>query len=306
MNINGGFFSYTEGDALREMQRLAGCEVRRCAYPTTKNLTYYISEHGHLFSIQRIQGKLLIRGPKQPGSKHSHGKRKDGGMTLRLSNGKHGKGGESFIRAELLVYCSFCLHRWEPDLQIDFKNGRATDLRPDNLQPKQTEEHPEWTEAMEERKCAYDKEFTRICYSTSFYIGIPIEDSKDIVSQTFVELCTTGNNSSIHNTDEFIGLWHKMSRRRAIDFYHHHGKRFDMEIYDTLLEIKGNRDAPYERDLFHLQPGTKRATYLRMWAEGNTPTEIAKECRCSLSTVSSSISRSIHFLQRYFKKEQGL
>jgi DNA-directed RNA polymerase specialized sigma24 family protein len=120
------------------------------------------------------------------------------------------------------------------------------------------------------------------------------------------ELCTTGNNPSIHNTDEFIGLWHKMSRRRAIDFYHHYGKRFDMEIYDTMLEINGKRDAPYERDLFHLQPGTKRATYLRMRAEGNTPTEIANECGCSLSTVSASICRSIQFLQRYFKKEQGL
>ena len=51
MNINGGFFSDTEGDALREMQKMVKCKVKRCAYPTTKNLTYYISEHGHLFSF---------------------------------------------------------------------------------------------------------------------------------------------------------------------------------------------------------------------------------------------------------------
>lgn len=84
MNINGGFFSDSEVDALCEMQRLAGCEVRRYVYPTTKNLAYYISEHGHLFGQQRIQGKLLTRA-KQPSSKHSHGKRKDGGTIIATS-----------------------------------------------------------------------------------------------------------------------------------------------------------------------------------------------------------------------------
>lgn len=70
-----------------------------------------------------------------------------------------------------------------------------------------------------------------------------------------------------------------------------------------LVERQGNRDKPYEIDLFHLQPGEKRSTYLRMWAEGNTPTEIAEVCGCKPSTVGASVTRSIQFLQRYFKKE---
>ena len=57
---------------------------------------------------------------------------------------------------------------------------------------------------------------------------------------------------------------------------------------------------------FHLQSGEKRSTYLRMWAEGNTPTEIAEVCGCKPSTVSASVSRSIQFLQRYFRKEKEL
>ena len=295
MVIGNGFFTDTRQDAVKEMQERSHCRVEHCPFPTIGNIDYYISEKGDLYGMQNIQGKQLTRLKKSVKYKS--------GYSARLQESPRR---EAWVPLQVLVYCAFTLKRWEPTVQLDFKNGNPYDVRPDNLQPKQKEEHPEWTEAMEERQWAYDKEYTRICYSTAFYIGIPIEDSKDIVSQTFIELCTTSNNPSIHNTDEFIGLWHKMSRRRAIDFYHHYGKRFDMEIYDTLLEIKGNRDAPYERDLFHLQPGTKRATYLRMWAEGNTPTEIAKECGCSLSTVSASISRSIQFLQRYFKKVQGL
>lgn len=292
MVIGNGFFTDTRQDAVKEMQERSHCRVEHCPFPTIGNIDYYISEKGDLYGMQNIQGKQLTRLKKSVKYKS--------GYSARLQKSPRR---EVWVPLQVLVYCAFTLKRWEPTVQLDFKNGNPYDVHPDNLQPKQAEEHPEWTEAMEERQWAYDKEYTRICYSTAFYIGIPIEDSKDIVSQTFIELCTTGNNHSIHNTDEFIGLWHKMSRRRAIDFYHHYGKRFDMEIYDTLLEIKGNHDAPYERDLFHLQPGERRSTYLRMWAEGNTPTEIAEVCGCKPSTVGASVTRSIQFLQRYFKKE---
>lgn len=295
MVIGNGFFSDSREAALREMEERSQCEVRQLPYPTIGNISYYVGYTGDIYGMQSIQGKQLTRLKKSVKYKS--------GYSARLQESPRR---EVWVPLQLLTYCAFTLKRWEPTVQLDFKNGNHFDVRPDNLQPKPTEKHPEWTKAMEGRKLAYGKEYTRICYSTSFYTGIPIEDSKDIVSQTFVELCTTGNNPSIHDTDEFVGLWHKMSRRRAIDFYHHYGKRFDMEIYDTLLEIKGNRDSLYERDMFHLQPGTKRATYLRMWAEGNTPTEIAKECGCSISTVSASICRSIQFLQRYFKKERTL
>jgi DNA-directed RNA polymerase specialized sigma24 family protein len=40
-----------------------------------------------------------------------------------------------------------------------------------------------------------------------------------------------------------------------------------------------------------------------MWIEGNTPTEIARECGVTIGTVSSSICRSMQFYKRYFKHE---
>lgn len=301
MNINGGFFSDTEDDALRQMQRIVGCEVKRCVYPTANNLTYYLSERGDLFSIQNIKGKLLTRGPKQPSSKHIHGKRKDGGTTLRLSNGRHGPGGESFIKAELLVYCTYILGRWEPDLQIDFKNGQASDIRPDNLEEHREAIPQEWSERLTTYSDIYRANFDRVAESVKWWAHISKEDAKDIAQTTFIWLCTSGYKDSVS-----VALWFYWSRLRAQDFWKHHARHYNTADYDTILELRGQRDTPVEVDLFHLQKGTKRVRYLELWAQGHTPTEIARECGCSLATVSSSITRSIQFLQRYFKKEQGL
>lgn len=303
MNINGGFFSDTEGDALRDMQRLAGCEVRRCAYPTTKNLTYYISEHGHLFSIQRIQGKLLTRGPKQPGSKHSHGKRKDGGTTLRLSNGKKGPGGESFIRAELLVYCTFCLHRWEPDLQIDFKNGHATDLRPDNLQEHVEEIPPEWAERLARWENIYRSQFAEVVRRVVWWSFISAEDAKDVVQSAYIYICTYGYKKEPEN---FLGLWIHIAKIRAIDFKKHHSDHYNTEDYDLILELRGTKSPTYEVDMIHIQKGDRRQRFLELWAQGHTPTEIAEMEGSTVSNVGASVSHSIKFLQKYFAHDKEM
>lgn len=301
MNINGGFFSDAESDALMEMQRLAGCKVRRCAYPTTKNLTYYISEHGHLFSVQRIQGKLLTRGPKQPGSKYSHGKRKGGGMTLRLSNGKHGAGGESWIAAELLVYCTFILGRWEPDLQIDFKNGCATDLRPDNLMEHCEKIPPEWTEQLTEYVDIYRQNFDRVAESVKWWVGISKEDAKDVAQATFVWLCTSGYKGCVN-----AALWTFWAKRRGIDFYYKHKQHYDTTDCDTILEQRGRQDQAVEIDLFHIQNGKMRSRYLTLWAQGYTPTEIAEMTGSTTGNVGSSVTRTIQFLRKYFRHEKEM
>lgn len=301
MNINGGFFSDTESDALREMQKMVKCKVKRCAYPTTKNLTYYLSEHGHLFSIQRIQGKLLTRGPKQPISKYSHGKRKNGGTTLRLSNGRHGKGGESFIRAELLVYCTYILGRWEPDLRIDFKNGRASDLRPDNLMEHREKIPPEWSERMAEHADIYRKNFDRVAEVVKWWTGISKEDAKDLTQTTFVWLCTNGYKEQVNTR-----LWIYWAKLRALDFWRHHAARYNTKDYDTILELRGQRDNPVEVDLFHIQKGEKRSQYLTLWAQGHTPTEIAEMVGSTTGNVGCSVTRSIQFLQKYFAHDKEM
>ena len=303
MNINGGFFSDTEGDALREMQKMVKCKVKRCAYPTTKNLTYYLSEHGELFSIQKIQGKLLTRGPIQPGSKNSHGRRKDGGITHRMSNGPHGKGVESWIKAELLVYCTFILGRWEPDLRIDFKNGRASDLRPDNLQEHVEEIPPEWAERLARWENIYRSQFAEVVRRVVWWSFISVEDAKDVVQSAYIYICTYGYKKEPEN---FLGLWIHIAKIRAIDFKKHHSDHYNTEDYDLILELRGTKPPTYEVDMIHLQKGNRRQRFLELWAQGHTPTEIAEMEGSTSINVGASVTHSIRFLQKYFAHDKEM
>ena len=292
MVIGNGFFSDTKKDALKEMRERSRCDVRHLPFPTIGNIDYYVSETGDLYGMQRIQGKCLTR-------QRQHIRYKKG-FTARLSTAPHK---ESFFDLEVLTYCAFVLNSWEPDVKLEFVNGNQYDVRPVNLRQQQEEEHPEWTERMKSHTAIYSQNFKRICYSTAFKADIAMEDSKDIVSQAFIYLCTTGFNPSIRNDEDFVGLWVKVSRMRAIDFYYHHLQHFNSDNYDLILELRGRHDKPYEFDWFKLRPGQKRQTYLRMYFEGNSPTEIAKECGSSLSTVSSEVTRSVQFMQKYFKRD---
>ena len=83
---------------------------------------------------------------------------------------------------------------------------------------------------------------------------------------------------------------------------------FVLRFYPNILGIScvdamGNRDTDYEFDLFSLLPGEKMQLYTRLYFEGNTPTEIAKEYNVHLGTVSSAVTRSVQYLREYLKKE---
>lgn len=295
MNINGGFFSDTENDALKEMRKMVGCDVKRCAYPTTKNMTYYLSEHGDLFSIQKIQGKMLTRGPKKPGTKSKNC------TTLRLSNGSHGQGSESWIPAELLVFCTFILGRWEPDLRIDFKNGRASDIRPDNLQEHVEKIPPEWAERLSRWEDTYKSQFNEVVRRVVWWSFISYEDAKDIVQSAYIYICTYGYK---REPDNFLGLWIYVSKIRAIDFKRHHSDHYNNEDFEIILEQRGKKPFMCEVDMIHIQKGNRRQRFLELWAQGHTPTEIAEMESTTINNVGSSVTHSIRFLQKYFAHDK--
>ena len=288
MVIGNGFFSDTLLDAINEMQRISQCEVVQCAFPTIGNIVYYISYNGDIFGVQTIGGKILTRKRKTTKNK--------GGITARLSISAHR---EVYIPLQVLTYCSFVLKSWNPDVELTFINGDVYDVRPCNLVEQKEPIPQEWTDRMCEQSNDYERNYKRICNAVSFFNGLSIEDCQDVVSQTFIYLCTEGFNESIKDNNDFIGLWLNLSKKRAIDFLR---RRFILS--DNLEKIIGCRQRTYEVNLFDVQPGVKRQKYLKLWAQGYSPTEIAKECGVNLSTVSSSITRSIQFLQKYLKKEQ--
>ena len=76
------------------------------------------------------------------------------------------------------------------------------------------------------------------------------------------------------------------------------------ENYDVELETRGTADHTPEIDLFHIQRGEKRSRYLRLWAQGFTPTDIAEMEGTKTGNVGGSVTRSIQFLRKYFRYEK--
>lgn len=286
MVIGNGFFSDTKEDALQEMTKRSGCKVVKSNFQTVGNICFYVSKKGDLYGQQYIQGKWLTR-TKKP-------ERTNSGLVARLSDNKK----EYRIRLQVLVYCAFVIGCWEPDVELDFINGNCYDVRPENLRMKQPTIPHEWSERMELRKDVYQSYFLNVMWSVNYTTQLDLQDCKDAAQTAFLYLCTDGYNKTQWEGKDFVGLWIKIARLRAIDFIH-----VKVRHSSEPLEWLGHIDNGYEFDWFKLQPGEKRQKYLRMFYEGNRPTEIAKECGVSLGTVSSGVTRSMQFMRKYFKHE---
>ena len=293
MVIGNGFFSDNREAALQEMQERSRCEVKHLPYPTVGNITYYIGYTGDLYGQQMIQGRPLTRQRKH--QKYSIG------YTARLCAAPHK---EAHFHLQVLTWSAFVLNRWEPDVDLEFKNGNCYDVRPSNLQERKPVIPTEWAETMERRKNIYTSHFLDVAWSVNYVTGQSLEDCKDAAQDAFIYLCCEGYIGRQRETDEFIGLWKRVARFRAIDrLKHQEFRQVGGEAYDVVLETHGRRDNTFEFDWFKLQPGEKRQTYLRMYFEGNKPTEIARHCGVSLGTVSSNVTRSVQFMQKYFKRD---
>jgi DNA-directed RNA polymerase specialized sigma24 family protein len=287
MVIGNGFFSDTKEDALKEMEQRAGCKVKLTPFPTIGNMAIYVSENGDLYGQQRIQGKCLTRQRKHV--KYSPG------FKARLSTAPHK---EVNIYVQVLIYCAFVLNRWEPDIELEAINGNVYDVRPENFRPKQKPIPPEWAERMKARAKVYDSNFANVCWSVNYLTGYDIQTCKDFAQQAFIYLCTDGFKRIQHKTD-IVGLWVKIARFRAIDYMHHVTHR---QVYDA-IDYMGNRDKPYEFDLFSVLPGEKQRIYTRLYFEGNTPTEIGQMYGVKASTIGSIVTRSVQYLRNYYRNE---
>ena len=293
MVIGNGFFSENRQTALAEMTERSKCEVRHLPFPTVGNIAYYISYTGDLYGQQMIQGRPLTRQRKH--QKYSIG------YTARLCEAPHK---EANFHLQVLTWSAFVLNEWNPDVDLEFKNGNCYDVRPCNLQERVEVIPVEWAATMDRRKGIYQSHFLDVAWSVNYVTGLSLDDCKDAAQDAFIYLCCEGYMGHQRETDEFIGLWKRVGRFRAIDrLKHREDRQVRGEAYDVVLETHGRHDQGYEFDWFRLQPGEKRQRYLRMFFEGNTPTEIANACGAAAGTVRSSVCRSMQFYQRYFKHE---
>ena len=178
-------------------------------------------------------------------------------------------------------------------------NGNIYDVRPQNLRIKQKPINTEWSKRMKERATIYEKNFNHVCWSVNYVTDYDFQTCKDFVQQAFIYLCTDGFKRIQHKTD-IVGLWVKIARFRAIDYMHHVTHR---QVYDA-IDYMGNRDKPYEFDLFSVLPGEKQRIYTRLYFEGNTPTEIGQMYGVKASTIGGIVTRSVQYLRNYYRNEQ--
>lgn len=304
MVFGNGFFTYTENEALEEMMRLAGCRVLQCVYPTASKISYYLSEKGDCFSVQKVQRKYLVR--TKTTKAEGHNKRRGGGLIMRV---RSTPSTERQYNLEWMMYCTFILGRWEEQKQLLFLDGNPKNVRPENLQLPKTAIPPEWPERMERHKEVYESEFNNIVRMTGRWAGLSAEDAKDIVQSVFISKTT-----EFYSIDFDGKLWFYWSKRRALDYLTSRWRRF---THDEFLEdtFKGGTDTHCEVDLYGVQPnqksrkgrkGNKAGYELYLWAHGHTPTEIAEMVGSTIGTVGSNITRRLQYLKNYLKHEEKL
>lgn len=281
MVIGNGFFCDTLDDAIQEMGLRAHSGVALVPLPVNGNIEYYISDNGHTFGVQKIGDRYIVRVKKNIRLKR--------GWSMRWSS----EAVEHQSDLCLCMYNAFVTKKWQDKIIPSFKDGNQYNCILSNLYVPAKVFHSEYADRMTLLADVYEENFNRVCYYLQWRTGICIEDAKDVTSDVFFHLTTTGYNPTVYLDDNFVGLWKKQGVRRSYDFFDHK----NMNVYDT--DLCHSEDKVFEIDLIQVLRGTKRQNYVRLYIEGYSYSEIAKITNSKTSTVSSECSRAIKFLKRY-------
>lgn len=281
MVIGNGFFSDTLPDAIQEMELRAQSNVALVPLPVNGNIAYYISERGHTFGVQQIGSRYIIRQKKNIRLKK--------GWSMRWSSDAK----DHQTDMCLCMYNAFVVKAWQDKILPSYKDGNQYNCILSNLYIPEKVFHQEYVDRMNLLADVYKDNFRKVCYFLQWRTGINFEDAKDITSEVFLNLTTTGYNPTVYLDSGFVGLWKKNGVRRTYDFFKHKS----MNVYDT--DLCHSKDKGFEIDLIPVLHGTKRQNYVRHYIEGYSHSEIAKITNSKTSTVRSECSRAMKFLKRY-------
>ena len=281
MVIGNGFFCDTMADAIHEMVLMAHSDVALVPIPVNGNIMYYVSDEGHTFGVQKIGDRYIVRQKKNIRLKR--------GWSMRWSS--DAKDHQTDLC--LCMYNAFVVKTWQDKILPSFKDGNQYNCILSNLYIPEKVFHQEYVDRMNLLADVYKDNFRKVCYYLQWRTGICLEDAKDVTSDVFLHLTTTGYNSTVYLDDNFVGLWKKQGVRRSYDFFDHKS----MNVYDT--DLCHSNDRNFEFDLIPVLRGTKRQTYVRHYVEGYNYADIAKMTGSKASTVSSECCRALKFLKRY-------
>lgn len=293
MVISNGFISQTKGEVIQELRkRIKGTEVQPIPLPyVVDTMTYYISDTGEVFGSQKFKNFFLTK-PLKVETRYSTG----ASIRVALGNKKYKN---EYLQN--LMYWTYISKEYVESIDIGFKDNNVYNYQLDNLFVKQKE----FPQTLHDNMCilqdVYKSHFLNVAWYAIFVsMDISLDDAKDIASNTFFEICNTKYD---YQADNFVGLWKTQVRKRVLDFLH-----FRNRFTDALFNEDGSEklcgDNKINFDIIdyrkHLK-GQKTIDAFEMYLYGESPTEIAKMMGVTLSTVSSSISRSIKLLKEVYK-----
>ena len=294
MLIANGFITETPSQAyLQVCDRCDGHEVRTTPLPTVEAMTYWLSDRGDVYSCQRMKTMCLTK-PIRVESRYKKG------CSIRYSVGK-GNQAQAFMQN--VMYSTFVSGQWEADMEFTFKDGNPYNFQLTNIKPKKPEVSPVLIENMYTLQNLYRSCHLDVAWYLRKFHNIPLDDCKDISSDTFFYLCAFRP----YSPDHFIGIWKQAADHRATDWQKKHARCCEGLFWEEDGKIEerfGKCDHPVEvADIWGCIRGEKRKQYLRLWSEGETNVEIAERTGASYGTVGSEICRAIKELKMFYQKD---
>lgn len=292
MVISNGFISQTKGEVIQELRkRIKGTEVQPVPLPyIVDTMTYYISDTGELFGSQQYKTFYLTK-PLKVETRYSVG------ASIRVALGNKKYKNEYM---QNLMYWTYISREYIEDIDVGFKDGNIYNYQLDNLHislpfPQVLHDN------MEKLKDVYKSFFLTVAWYARFVnMNISLDDAKDIASNVFYEIC---KHDYPHSQDNFVGLWKSQVKKRVFDFMDYRNS-FCNVVFDDGEERLHSEDKAIEiLDVTKHLSGNKTRKTIELWLQNETPTDIAKLMGCSLSTVSSCITRNIQKLKQIYKKE---
>lgn len=294
MVLANGFISKTKFDVIEELRkRIRGNEVQPIPLPyAVDTMTYYISDIGEVFGSQKCKDFYLTKPLKIE-------KRYKIGCNIRVACGNKKYKNEWL---QNLMYWTWVAKEYIEDIYMEFKDNDQYNYQLSNIQLATPKLSTTLLDNMERLKDVYKSHFLNVAWYVRFIsMDISLDDAKDIASNTFYEIC---KHEYPYKQEYFVGLWKSQVKKRALDFLKYHFR------FSDLCDVNGeerfkNQDArnfeviDYRKHL----SGNKTRRIIEMWLQNERPSDIAKIMDCSLSTVSSCITRSIKKLQQIYKKD---
>lgn len=282
----------SEEEVMQWMQERSMCRVVQVVFPYTGHKDYYISEHGHFFSVlhQRYRQKRLC-------ADMLSAREENYGYSYSIQqNGKQVQ-----CKAEKLIYCSFITGEWSEDIEIDFKDGDPKNIHLDNLAECGEYLTEEAATRMARWASVYQKYFNRVMKYIAFFADIDTEDAEDLTSKAFIYLCAKEREI----TRDFVSLWIYYAKKKAQSFWLW---RCEPRIgrADEMEWLLMHNTSPIGLDILDVLPDERWKIALMDMAEGYSQEFTAQKLGLSVSSVRDLRRQAKSYMRKYLSTDREL